>query len=283
MCRASLLLIAVLAVSTFFCLAATAEMDGARPADKAQAAEAVPHDAPRCVIHSSARRATPLILVHGNGSDSAKYPQHRWDEVIQWMQANPVSFAEYDVYDWCHDTSLPIGFNGTTGNAKQLADFIDTQLPKGQQVILLAHSRGGLVCRAYMNHNNQGDRVLKLITLGTPHHGSPLAVPDWAKAVVRALYDELYRPGSGLFDTTRVGTLEPLPGRDAVPPGPRQAREWDVGRPERSRALCREDSGLRGVRPGPVGQPRVRDRAGVPQRGRTRQAEVGHHAALQFP
>src|SRR5262249_19322730 len=48
---------------------------------------------------------------------------------------------------------------------------------------IVAHSMGGLVARAYMQqhkHNtgvflgkDGGERVLKLITLATPHHGTP--------------------------------------------------------------------------------------------------------------
>jgi triacylglycerol esterase/lipase EstA (alpha/beta hydrolase family) len=43
-----------------------------------------------------------------------------------------------------------------------------------ERVVLLAHSMGGLVARAYMRRHG-GGRVAKLITIGTPHHGSILA------------------------------------------------------------------------------------------------------------
>lgn len=64
------------------------------------------------------------------------------------------------------------------------------------QIVLLAHSMGGLVARSYMEQHQHltckygaqldgagallpgklgGERVLRLITLATPHHGSPLA------------------------------------------------------------------------------------------------------------
>jgi len=42
------------------------------------------------------------------------------------------------------------------------------------QVILVGHSMGGLVCRAYLRRYGEA-RVAKLITLGTPHQGSLLA------------------------------------------------------------------------------------------------------------
>ncbi|MDJ0943291.1 MAG: alpha/beta fold hydrolase [Kiloniellales bacterium] len=42
------------------------------------------------------------------------------------------------------------------------------------QVALVGHSMGGLVARAYLRRHGDG-RVAKLITLGTPHHGTELA------------------------------------------------------------------------------------------------------------
>ena len=43
-----------------------------------------------------------------------------------------------------------------------------------ERVVLLAHSMGGLVARAYLRRHG-GERVAKLITIGTPHHGSILS------------------------------------------------------------------------------------------------------------
>lgn len=43
-----------------------------------------------------------------------------------------------------------------------------------EQVALVAHSMGGLVARAYLRRFG-GQRISRLITIGTPHHGSVLA------------------------------------------------------------------------------------------------------------
>ena len=40
-----------------------------------------------------------------------------------------------------------------------------------QQLTLIAHSMGGLVCRAYLRQFG-GVKVARLITLGSPHHGT---------------------------------------------------------------------------------------------------------------
>jgi len=43
-----------------------------------------------------------------------------------------------------------------------------------KQVVLVAHSMGGLVARAYLRRFG-ASRIAKLVTMGTPHHGSVLA------------------------------------------------------------------------------------------------------------
>ena len=57
--------------------------------------------------------------------------------------------------------------------ADQLADRIAgiAAATGAAQVVLVAHSMGGLVARAYLRKYG-GTRVRRLITIGTPHHGS---------------------------------------------------------------------------------------------------------------
>jgi len=40
------------------------------------------------------------------------------------------------------------------------------------QVILVGHSMGGLIARAYFHHHGGKERIAKIITLGSPHHGT---------------------------------------------------------------------------------------------------------------
>jgi len=47
-------------------------------------------------------------------------------------------------------------------------------LSGGEKITLVAQSMGGLVCRAYLARYGS-DRVTRLITLGTPHHGTYMA------------------------------------------------------------------------------------------------------------
>jgi pimeloyl-ACP methyl ester carboxylesterase len=69
--------------------------------------------------------------------------------------------------------------------AAQLRNAMESNGLHEKKVILLVHSMGGLVARSYMNEHafrsgryanrNCGDLVKLLITLGSPHHGSPMA------------------------------------------------------------------------------------------------------------
>jgi triacylglycerol esterase/lipase EstA (alpha/beta hydrolase family) len=43
-----------------------------------------------------------------------------------------------------------------------------------EKIIIIAHSMGGLVARAYLREHGLG-RIAKVITLGTPHHGTGVA------------------------------------------------------------------------------------------------------------
>jgi hypothetical protein len=162
------------------------------------------------------RKKIPIVLVHGNRSEDE--PQARWDTFI--IQTS--SLDQFDFWIWKHDTSKAIGFNGNTGNAIELADclnnFIFPHYRKGTKAVLVAHSRGGLVCRSFMNYDNDnngtldGERISGLITLGTPHHGSPAAVPDWAAFSFREdnigpeTFDWFYGPGKS-FSTDRLGDI----------------------------------------------------------------------------
>ena len=57
-------------------------------------------------------------------------------------------------------------------------------LTGAQHVTLVCHSMGGLAARAYLRHcalMHIGPGVAKVITLGTPHHGTQLARLEWSR------------------------------------------------------------------------------------------------------
>ncbi len=73
--------------------------------------------------------------------------------------------------------SLDPVFNDIDGYVEQVSRRIDEVCAAAgtDRLILVGHSMGGLVSRAYLRvHGNA--KVAKLVTLGSPHHGSQLAV-----------------------------------------------------------------------------------------------------------
>lgn len=67
-------------------------------------------------------------------------------------------------------------YAGIDSYADGLARRIDEILVAtgAEKLVILAHSMGGLVARAYLRKYGSG-HVAKLITLGTPHHGTTMA------------------------------------------------------------------------------------------------------------
>jgi triacylglycerol lipase len=83
----------------------------------------------------------------------------------------------------------------------QLAEHIAEKLERIcartglQSFHIVGHSKGGLIGREYIQHHGGDKRVKSLITLGTPHHGTPTAaVGVWlmgAGVLSRSPYDLL--------------------------------------------------------------------------------------------
>ena len=65
-----------------------------------------------------------------------------------------------------------------TDQASMIADKIENICRKYdiERMHIVGHSMGGLLARQYIQHRGGDRRVKSLITLGTPHHGTPTAV-----------------------------------------------------------------------------------------------------------
>jgi len=135
------------------------------------------------VDNSSLYNRTPLILVHGNGGEAK--PNYRWGNFLKQSKKDSEFLDKFKIYLFQWDSDQSNKFN-----ADALGIAIDGQEElNDKKIIILAHSRGGLVSRYYLNdyitktglYSNQpaGQRVDNLITLGTPHRGSPVADPYW--------------------------------------------------------------------------------------------------------
>lgn len=107
-----------------------------------------------------------LLFIHGWTSS----PIACWSSFITGL-APLIKEAGYTKYlTMGYNTSMPIDKNG-----ELLSLYLQNKL-NGAKVDIVAHSMGGLVARSALENYGKGDLVQNLITLGTPHKGSPMAI-----------------------------------------------------------------------------------------------------------
>jgi triacylglycerol esterase/lipase EstA (alpha/beta hydrolase family) len=107
--------------------------------------------------------ALPIVLIHGVLVNDGVWLAFR--RCFARHGIGPVYTVNY---------GPPLG--DIEGFARQLAAKIDAVCAAtgAGRVALVGHSMGGLVARAYLRQFGS-DRVARLVTIGTPHHGSMLA------------------------------------------------------------------------------------------------------------
>jgi triacylglycerol esterase/lipase EstA (alpha/beta hydrolase family) len=121
----------------------------------------VPRGCARMTVHRGSGRV-PVLLVHGYGCNSGF-----WAHLEPLLDRERISHASVDL-------------EPVAGSIDDYAPLIEARVRElcaatgAAQVAIVAHSMGGLAARAWMRSYGSV-RVAKLITLGTPHHGTVLA------------------------------------------------------------------------------------------------------------
>ncbi|MES2939143.1 MAG: hypothetical protein V4864_15765 [Pseudomonadota bacterium] len=155
----------------------------------------------------------PLILIHGLGGTG-----EGWDNLLQAYARNPSWRAAFKPYTFRYssdaaevlaDPSAPRTIPALGAALRdRMQEFYDKPMAAPaygfgrKSAVILAHSMGGLVARSMMQEHvfrdgrRGGQHVLHLITLGTPHHGSPLA--DAAIALGMQYSPELTQAFAGI-------------------------------------------------------------------------------------
>jgi triacylglycerol lipase len=131
-------------------------------------------------------RVTPLpvVLVHGLfGFDRIAMPGARV-EYFRGIAAHLETLG-------CHAHAVRLAPGGSVpARARELVDAI-AALPH-ERIDLIAHSLGGLDARYALTHLGLAKRVRSLVTVATPHRGSPIAdlalsgAMGWAAKAIRA-------------------------------------------------------------------------------------------------
>jgi pimeloyl-ACP methyl ester carboxylesterase/uncharacterized protein involved in tolerance to divalent cations len=133
----------------------------------------------------------PLILVHGwNGDPNFKDPTklllwenseyHYWHNFLAYYLSSEALQKKYHIYLYRYTSYKHVAYN-----AKIFRDLLTnvsstTDLGKGFQkddgITIMAHSMGGMVSRAMIEEweglGENAEKLKRLITLDTPHHGS---------------------------------------------------------------------------------------------------------------
>ncbi len=112
----------------------------------------------KIIFTTPAPTGPPVIFVHGMGGTL-----ETWDSLLANLDAGFKS--RHNVYSYQYDWQDSLMICG-----RRLKDFVTSY--GLTDPILIAHSMGGLVSRAYVAN---GGQITKLVTLGTPHLGSALA------------------------------------------------------------------------------------------------------------
>lgn len=146
----------------------------------------------------------PIILAHGFAGFQKIGPINYFFQVAPDLRSRGEVVIEAEVDPYA----------AVTARAAELAKIIDqTRSSTGAcKVNLIAHSQGGLDSRYVISSLGYADRIAALITVASPHHGTPLAdialglVPGYSYAII----DALLKAVQGLTsDATGAADLKP--------------------------------------------------------------------------
>jgi pimeloyl-ACP methyl ester carboxylesterase len=93
---------------------------------------------------------------------------------------------------------LGLGIGCIRESARRVVDQI-RELAPSDRVDLVGHSMGGLVAAYALKHLDHGERIRTVVTLGTPHRGSPaLSAMPWSPARLGSSVAQM-SPGSAFL------------------------------------------------------------------------------------
>jgi triacylglycerol esterase/lipase EstA (alpha/beta hydrolase family) len=121
----------------------------------------VPRGRPHMTVYRDSDRV-PVLLVHGYGCNSGY-----WAHLVPLLDRERISHASIDL-------------EPVAGSIDGYAPLIEARVRElcaatgAARIAIVAHSMGGLAARAWMRAYGSA-RVVRLVTLGTPHHGTALA------------------------------------------------------------------------------------------------------------
>ncbi len=143
----------------------------------------------------------PVVLVHGYFCNRTM-----WLPLVRYWQRHPISALRH-----VDGVTLTPPFEGLDRYADQVhRHVLQAQRKSGRRVVLVAHSMGGLVVRAYLRKYS-AERIKGVITLGSPHQGTVTA--DYGHGMsVR----QMRLGNSWLDDLATHERLHPMPAFEVI-------------------------------------------------------------------
>ena len=155
-------------------------------------------------IRNYTNHRIPILLIHGWQGDNFDFQDrqqsslllwanselHYWQHFLDYYLASQKLQEKFHIYLYHYPTYKHINFNAKILN-ELLSETLrnDNDLSCGlnaNKLIIIGHSMGGLVARDLIEE--QGfNSYIKLITLDTPHHGSPVSDDDGVGTLVKDL------------------------------------------------------------------------------------------------
>jgi len=122
--------------------------------------------------------SAPVFLVHGLYHNASAWILYRW-----WLKR--AGFT--NIYCWSYNSFGP-SFDQIRKDYQVWVDTIMDEHHPGQKAIMMGHSLGGLIIRAYLGGSGAAHQVAAAVTLGTPHRGSKLAALGFSRLARSLIY-----------------------------------------------------------------------------------------------
>lgn len=150
----------------------------------------------------------PLVFVHGINSSSSTWSDR--NDMAKQAVLNGYESAFIDLYP---DQDMKKNGKLLAEKLKEIYEFF------GRKLIIIGHSKGGVDTQAALVYYNAHPYVEKVITLGSPHYGTPLADlayskgGSWLAQILGQKSDALYSLQTGMMAAFRSETdqLETFP------------------------------------------------------------------------
>ncbi|MCK5744039.1 MAG: hypothetical protein KAH30_04820 [Caldisericia bacterium] len=132
--------------------------------------------------HKKQNQRRPVIFIHGLNPTFPGGEDKVWDSMLNNLSREGIDlFKNFKPFLFNYDSSDVLFAGPNTPGIFQVGNRLGKEIERlktnrtidNDNIFVVAHSMGGLVARAVMTYTKHN--IERLITLATPHHGTPVA------------------------------------------------------------------------------------------------------------